>query len=115
MFNLFNPLRDYLAWRRNDRDERVVATAEYVTNILRRDGTKTGQSHAHIVSYWEDGNGCRWTPLDSTSRDYAAEHEGVVASRVSWRVHGKIPAHARRVDDLPCGEMVSSPGGKPAA
>lgn len=90
---IFSRIRSWLEWRRKDREEIAVATASFET-WYRAHGVDTGEVSRHVVIFYRDGNGVRYSRVD-TSDDYGAgRNSGLLEARTLWRVHGYLPDHA---------------------
>lgn len=112
--SLIQDIRAFFEWRNKDRDECIIATAEYITTIVDNNLKPTGEEHTHILSFWIDGNCKRWSLVSSTDNILIKRHKDVLIDKLNWRIHGDLPEHARRIDGAPRGKLLSINGGKGA-
>lgn len=106
---MLRPLEPFRRWLLS-RQVQVVATWTAMTTWVDHDRKPTGLTSTHVVSFMTDGNGRRWSTVETTSRFGADDHEGILAARTMWRVHGDLPQNARRTDNRPRGQLVVLPG-----
>jgi hypothetical protein len=90
-------IRDFLRWRRLDRQERCVATDVYTTTFVNEDYEETGEIVTHVVEFWIDGTGKRWTVVETSDQYLAKEHNGITVAKSNWRHHADLPPAAKRV------------------
>lgn len=105
-------LREWLEWRRRDRQRIFVGSWEAETEWM-RGGEKTGVVDRHIVSFYVDGNGVRWSEVETTNEDAADTHKGVLSVRHNWRRHGIRPGSPDRAAPSRPGPLRVIRGGKP--
>lgn len=101
-------------WKRRDREEIFVASAEFTTDWT-EGGQKTGNTTTYIVSFFVDGNGARWSTVDreDTHKGKLGEesHISMRRFRHDWREFGELPSWARRPSPAPKGKLVLLKGG----
>ena len=91
--NPFARFKAWLEWRRRDKLGSAVATAKFTTRYVDGD-VDTGRTEVHVVTFFRDGNGLRYSRVD-TSCEWASERHGpLVEARTLWRVHGHLPTFA---------------------
>ncbi|WP_160119922.1 hypothetical protein [Rhodovarius lipocyclicus] len=111
---LYRRWHDWREWKRRDREEIFVASAEFST-VWTESGEKTGDITTYIVSFFIDGNGTRWSTVDreGTHRGEFGEerHIHMRQCRHEWREFGDLPSWARRPASTPKGKLVLIKGG----
>lgn len=111
---MINPIRailNYLAWRRRDRQETVIAMAVFTTNIVDAKGADLGVKKSHVVSFCVDGNKVRYSRVATTHREHMKGHSALLQARERWRVLGTLPEHAERPNAPRKAELIVFPGG----
>jgi hypothetical protein len=110
LFAPFRRLSDYIKWRRRDREETLVGTVTYTTNW-----TDTGETSEHHAKFLIDGNGVRYTRIDTgpgaLEERAAKKHSAFRRDKFNWENHGDLPPYARRPDNRPRGKLIAIDGG----
>lgn len=107
----FNRIAAWLEWRRRSREETIIATMVCVTNYVDANGKRTGESAKHIVEFCADGNGRRYSRVQSNDQFAAERHDGILQLRSNWRVHGALHERAQRVQRCGSAQIVLIRGG----
>ncbi len=101
-------------WHRKDREEIVVATCEYTTDMVagvEGEMKSTGIKHTHVLTLLIDGNGVRYSRTHSTCSESAGSHRSLLRDKLAWKFHAEVPSYGRRVDGPPRGKLIAFPGG----
>lgn len=109
--NPWRRLLAYIEWRRRDRQETVIGTSTYRTVIVHDDGSETGRKHDHVVVFLVDGNGVRYSRVETTDARHANAHGGLLGAKSDWKYHGELPSNVQRVNGPKKGNLVVFPGG----
>jgi len=91
------PLRR-LQRRRRAQEIQTVASAHYRTNFVDDTGKDTGLTGYHQVFFHVDGNGLRFTTVDSTHPYSVNVHPYVRFWRKRWSMFGQLPEDAEHYD-----------------
>lgn len=111
MKNLWKTFIEWREWKRRDAEENFVGSARYITTFVDDDGNPTGEDADHIVCFFVDGNGWRYTRLDTGHKSSAEKHGAVRNDRHRWHYFAELPGHAERPNKSPKGTLVLIDGG----
>lgn len=116
MFSLIKKFKEYLEWRKRDKEEIFVASAEYKA-VFVNTITKNDEAEVLLIcSFYIDGNGVRYTRVNHPDSNYgrraSTELHSLVIDRHNWTNFGELPEYARRPDNKPKGKLYSITGGK---
>ena len=91
---------------------KCVATGEFLTSIIDDSHQKTGIVHTHILEFWANEEGRRWTKYTTSNKDSAESNGSMTKASAHWRIHGVLPRHAVRTDQpKPTAKLIVLDGG----
>ena len=85
-----------LSWLRGRSGARLVAVDDYRTTWRDDPHTPYPATDGHVVSFYTDRSGRRWTEVATTRRSSARLHPGLLRARQEWQALGILPPGARR-------------------